>query len=53
MLLPSFCTDWRWLQDCADSPWHPSLKLFRQELFGPWEPVIRQAADAYVAQFGS
>jgi hypothetical protein len=53
VLLPGFRADWRWLQDRADSPWYPSLKLFRQALFGPWAPVVEAAADAYVAQFGS
>jgi tetratricopeptide (TPR) repeat protein len=53
VLLAGFRTDWRWLAERADSPWYPSLRLFRQDLFGPWEPVVAKVADAYVAQFGS
>jgi tetratricopeptide (TPR) repeat protein len=53
VLVPGFRADWRWLQDRADSPWYPSLRLFRQALFGPWEPVVEAVADAYRAQFGS
>ncbi len=29
-LLPT-CNDWRWLQDREDSPWYPSMRLFRQK----------------------
>lgn len=32
--------DWRWLLARNDSPWYPSLRLFRQEQTGAWEPVI-------------
>jgi Flp pilus assembly protein TadD len=31
---------WRWLMDRDDSPWYPSLRLFRQKSFGDWENVI-------------
>ncbi len=34
--------DWRWLLERADSPWYPSLRLFRQPAVGAWEPVIGQ-----------
>jgi tetratricopeptide (TPR) repeat protein len=38
--------DWRWLLDRADSPWYPSMKLYRQERAGDWSPVFaRMAAD--------
>jgi tetratricopeptide (TPR) repeat protein len=33
--------DWRWLLRRADSPWYPSVRLFRQESLGDWGPVIR------------
>lgn len=35
---------WRWLQGRNDSPWYPSLRQFRQERPGNWEPVIARMA---------
>lgn len=34
--------DWRWQQDRADSPWYPTLRLFRQKSRGDWQPVFRE-----------
>ena len=31
---------WRWQVDRSDSPWYPTLRLFRQRRAGDWEPVI-------------
>jgi tetratricopeptide (TPR) repeat protein len=53
VLLPWFRTDWRWLAEGGESPWYPSLRLFRQPAFGDWQTPIRALADAYAAQFGS
>jgi ADP-heptose:LPS heptosyltransferase len=33
--------DWRWMHDRADSPWYPTMRLFRQEERGDWEGPIR------------
>jgi hypothetical protein len=39
-LLPADA-DWRWHQpDRADSPWYPTMRLFRQTHAGNWRPVI-------------
>jgi ADP-heptose:LPS heptosyltransferase len=38
--------DWRWLLDRTDSPWYPSMRLFRQQQDGDWSPVFREIADA-------
>lgn len=35
VLLP-FAPDWRWLRDRPDTPWYPSLRLFRQTAPGDW-----------------
>lgn len=32
--------DWRWIIDREDSPWYPSLRLFRQQTAGDWEGVV-------------
>ncbi|HEY8574100.1 tetratricopeptide repeat protein [Phenylobacterium sp.] len=47
VLLPWLRTDWRWLRDRSDSPWYPSLRLFRQPSFGDWTSVIGAVAAAY------
>ncbi|MCG8635092.1 MAG: tetratricopeptide repeat-containing glycosyltransferase family protein [Desulfobacterales bacterium] len=38
-LLPS-PPDWRWLTDRKDSPWYPSMTLFRQPSNGDWDAVF-------------
>lgn len=38
--------DWRWLLERADSPWYPSLRLFRQQDLGEWQSVIEEVAAA-------
>lgn len=40
-LLP-FVPDWRWLKDRDDSPWYPTMKLFRQEEIGNWNEVFKR-----------
>ena len=32
--------DWRWLLDRADSPWYPSVRLFRQTRWDDWQGVM-------------
>jgi hypothetical protein len=44
VLLP-FAPDWRWMLDRMDTPWYPTLELFRQKTPGAWdEPVSAVAA---------
>ena len=33
-------SDWRWMEDRTDSPWYPSMRLFRQPRSGSWKGVI-------------
>lgn len=42
-LLP-FIPDWRWLLERNDSPWYPSMRLFRQPALGDWEKVIARVS---------
>lgn len=42
-LLP-FNADWRWMKDRTDSPWYPTMRLFRQKREGNWQEVIEDAA---------
>lgn len=44
-LLPYRC-DWRWMRDRADSPWYPTMRLFRQPREGDWAAVIAEVAAA-------
>ncbi len=41
-LLLQYAADWRWLDARSDSPWYPSLTLFRQPTPGNWAAVIAQ-----------
>jgi tetratricopeptide (TPR) repeat protein len=36
--------DWRWLLDRSDSPWHPTMRLFRQKKIGDWDEVFERMA---------
>ena len=38
--------DWRWMLNRADTPWYPTLRLFRQRTPGAWGPVIAEVATA-------
>ena len=39
-------TDWRWHTRHADTPWYPTLRLFRQPRAGDWDAVVRDVAAA-------
>jgi tetratricopeptide (TPR) repeat protein len=38
--------DWRWLLDREDSPWYPTMRLFRQATEGDWGAVFERIARA-------
>ena len=40
----SYVPDWRWLLDREDSPWYPSVRLFRQSEIGQWDQVFSRIA---------
>ena len=37
--------DWRWLIDRHDSPWYPSVKLFRQKNPGDWDNLLNEVNE--------
>jgi Flp pilus assembly protein TadD len=41
-LLLAFAPDWRWLLNRSDSPWYPTMLLFRQKQSGDWGEVINR-----------
>jgi Flp pilus assembly protein TadD len=41
-----FVPDWRWMLDRSDSPWYPTMRLFRQTTDGDWGPVFAAMAQA-------
>ncbi|MDP2751494.1 MAG: tetratricopeptide repeat protein [Rhodocyclaceae bacterium] len=38
--------DWRWLQNRTDSPWYPSMRIFRQSVPGDWSGVVDEVLAA-------
>jgi FkbM family methyltransferase len=47
VMLP-FVPDWRWLLERSDTPWYPSMRLFRQSARGEWDGVIAAMAQELV-----
>jgi tetratricopeptide (TPR) repeat protein len=45
LMLP-FSPDFRWMLRREDSPWYPSMRLFRQQKFGDWDGVIARISQA-------
>jgi hypothetical protein len=45
LLLPDHRCDWRWLTERRDTPWYPSMRLFRQPPGGGWAKVILEVAS--------
>lgn len=44
-VLSRFSGCWRWLLDRDDSPWYPTLRLFRQQHPGDWAPVVGRVRE--------
>jgi hypothetical protein len=43
-LIPGRC-DFRWLRERDDSPWYPTMRLFRQKTRGDWREVVDRIAQ--------
>jgi tetratricopeptide (TPR) repeat protein len=49
-----YAADWRWLMDREDSPWYPTMRLFRPPASGDWESIIDRLCtelDQYLQTF--
>jgi len=44
-MLP-YAPDWRWMLNCEDTPWYPTMRLFRQPSPGDWNAVIEHIFDS-------
>lgn len=42
----SFAPEWRWFLDRSDSPWYPTIRLFRQRRRGHWGAVVSAMVEA-------
>jgi hypothetical protein len=51
VLLP-FAADWRWLRERQDTPWYPTLRLFRQPRPGDWDSVFARVAAELARRVG-
>jgi hypothetical protein len=41
-----FAADWRWLRHRDDTPWYPTMRLFRQPVTGDWDSVFAHITRA-------
>ncbi len=48
-LLP-FVPDWRWMLERDDSPWYPSMRLFRQTQLNDWAGVFNQVKESLIQE---
>jgi hypothetical protein len=49
-LLGKFDGSWQWLVDRDDSPWYPTMRIFRQPQAGDWNSVVSAVKDALLAR---
>ena len=45
----SALSDWRWLRQREDTPWYPTMRLFRQAKLGAWGPVFERICGEVTA----
>ncbi len=44
-LLPYIHCDWRWLRDRRDSPWYPTMRLYRQTKPRDWSATVEEVLE--------
>jgi Flp pilus assembly protein TadD len=52
IMLPK-AADWRWMLDRADTPWYPTVRLFRQGFPGAWDVVLAEVAAALARELSA
>ena len=45
-MLNRFESEWRWMLEREDSPWYPTMRIFRQSRSGDWDDVVARVASA-------
>jgi hypothetical protein len=50
----ALCTvgEWRWMAEREDSPWYPTMRIFRQTRLGDWDEVFGRMADVLRRHLG-
>jgi Glycosyltransferase family 9 (heptosyltransferase)/Tetratricopeptide repeat len=48
--LLAFCPDWRWMLKRTDTPWYPTMRLFRLPRRGDWAPAMKEVASALTTE---
>jgi hypothetical protein len=48
-----YTPDWRWLLDRSDSPWYPTVRLFRQDATRDYGKVVARVRSELVAMISS
>jgi len=46
-MLQLYTTDWRWMVHRADSPWYPTLRIYRQDKPGDWSSAIQKLGSDF------
>jgi tetratricopeptide (TPR) repeat protein len=52
-ILNRFDTCWRWLLDRTDSPWYPTVSLYRQQTAGDWDGVVERVSEDLMQLLGA
>jgi tetratricopeptide (TPR) repeat protein len=52
MLIPRI-PDWRWMMERSDSPWYPTMRIFRQHAPGQWDDVLGDVRQALADLVGA
>jgi tetratricopeptide (TPR) repeat protein len=52
-MLLKFAPDWRWMLRRSDSPWYPTMRLFRQPALGDWDTPIAEICRELTAFAGA
>ncbi|MBC6479004.1 MAG: tetratricopeptide repeat protein [Hormoscilla sp. GM7CHS1pb] len=51
-VLLCYCPDWRWRLEREDSPWYPTMRLFRQQQPGDWSELFARVKSALLSWSG-